>query len=48
MNTLELNAVTDWLIDGARSADTPSRMMAECCERLVLADHLLRHRAQCE
>ncbi len=37
MNALELKDITDWLIDGARSAATPSRMMAECCERLVQA-----------
>jgi adenylate cyclase len=37
MNALELKAITDWMIDGARSAATPSRMMAECSERLVQA-----------
>lgn len=33
----ELGKVIDWLVDGARSAPTPSLMMAECCERLVAA-----------
>jgi adenylate cyclase len=37
MNALEINAITDWLIDGARSAAMPGRLMAECCERLVAA-----------
>ena len=37
MNAPELNAVNDWLIDGARSAATPSQIMAECCERMVQA-----------
>jgi len=37
MNAPELRKVTDWLIDGARSAGSPSRMMAEVCERLVAA-----------
>ena len=37
MNATELQNITDWLIDGARSAPTPSRMMAETCERLVSA-----------
>ena len=35
MNTSDLRKVTDWLIDGARSASSPTRMMAETCERLV-------------
>jgi adenylate cyclase len=35
MNTSDLQKVTDWLIDGARSASSPTRMMAETCERLV-------------
>jgi adenylate cyclase len=37
MNAPELQNITDWLIDGARSAASPPRMMAEACERLVEA-----------
>jgi adenylate cyclase len=37
MNASELQKIIDWMIDGARSAITPSQMMAECCERLILA-----------
>ena len=37
MNAAELQKITDWLIDGARSASSPPRMMAETCERLVRA-----------
>ena len=37
MNLSELNKLTDWLIDGARSAINPSRMMSETCERMVAA-----------
>jgi adenylate cyclase len=37
MNASDLRKITDWLIDGARSAPTPSQMMAEACERLVQA-----------
>jgi adenylate cyclase len=37
MNVPELQAITDWLIDGARSAASPTRMMSETCERLVQA-----------
>ncbi len=37
MNQSELRKITDWLIDGARSASSPTRMMAEICERLVAA-----------
>ncbi|MEH2475071.1 adenylate cyclase [Nitrobacteraceae bacterium AZCC 2161] len=33
----ELRKVTDWLIDGARSAPSPSLVMGECCNRLVAA-----------
>ena len=33
----ELQKLTDWLIDGARSAGNPAEMMAETCERLVQA-----------
>jgi adenylate cyclase len=38
MNATELQKVADWLIDGARSATSPTRLMAETCERLVAAD----------
>jgi adenylate cyclase len=37
MTGSDLQKVTDWLIDGARSALSPPRMMAETCERLVQA-----------
>ncbi|HLX15209.1 MAG TPA: adenylate/guanylate cyclase domain-containing protein [Bradyrhizobium sp.] len=37
MNTRDLQKLTEWLIDGARSAPNPQRMMAETCERLVAA-----------
>src|SRR5512134_2389192 len=37
MNASELQKIADWLIDGARSVTSPSRMMAETCERLVAA-----------
>ena len=37
MNLSELQKITDWLIDGARSAVNPSHMMTETCERLVQA-----------
>jgi adenylate cyclase len=37
MNVTELQKVTDWLIDGARSAASPAQMMTEACERLVRA-----------
>ena len=37
MNASEMQKITDWLIDGARSAASPSRMMSETCERLVAA-----------
>jgi len=37
MNAGDLQKLTDWLIDGARSAPSPPRMMAETCERLVAA-----------
>jgi adenylate cyclase len=37
MNVSELQKLTDWLIDGARSAASPTRMMAETCEGLVAA-----------
>jgi adenylate cyclase len=37
MNTAALQNLIDWLIDGARSAMDPSRMMSETCERMVAA-----------
>ena len=37
MNASELQKLKDWLIDGARSAPGPIRMMSETCERLVKA-----------
>jgi adenylate cyclase len=37
MLAAEVEKITDWLIDGARSAPNPARMMAETCERLVAA-----------
>ena len=37
MNASELQKLTDWLIDGGRSATSPTRFMAECCERMVAA-----------
>jgi len=37
MNAPDLDNVTDWLIDGARSAASPSVMMSQTCERLVEA-----------
>ena len=37
MKVPELQQITDWLIDGARSAASPPRMLAETCERLVQA-----------
>ena len=37
MNASELQKLKDWLIDGARSAPGPTRMMSETCERLVKA-----------
>src|SRR5215475_15952056 len=37
MDAAELKAAVDWVIDGARSAATPSQMMAQTCERLVAA-----------
>jgi adenylate cyclase len=35
MDASKLRDIIDWLIDGARSAVTPSQMMAECGGRLV-------------
>src|SRR5260370_29993824 len=37
MNLADLQKLTDWLSDGARSAPGPTRMMSETCERLVAA-----------
>ena len=37
MNIAELQKLNDWLIDGGRSATSPSKFMAECCERMVAA-----------
>ena len=37
MNAADLQKLIDWLIDGARSAASPTVMMAEICERLVRA-----------
>src|SRR6266702_5774907 len=37
MNTAELQYLAEWLIDGARSAMDPSRIMSETCERMVAA-----------
>src|SRR6266436_3363061 len=35
MNTLDLQEVTGWLVDGARSARTPVAVLKETCDRLV-------------
>src|SRR3981081_2667130 len=37
MSASDLQDVTDWLIDGARSATRPPLMMAATCQRLVAA-----------
>ena len=37
MNISDLQKLTDWLIDGARSATNSPRMMEETCERMVQA-----------
>ena len=37
MNASNLQTLIDWLIDGARSASSPTAMMADTCERLVEA-----------
>lgn len=37
MNASDLQKLTEWLIDGARTAPSPPQMMAETCERLVAA-----------
>src|ERR1700726_4159093 len=35
MNAPELRKLTDWLMDGARSAPTPTALLSQTCERLV-------------
>nr|WP_041757406.1 adenylate/guanylate cyclase domain-containing protein [Bradyrhizobium sp. ORS 278] len=37
MNSARLQALIDWMMDGARSAATPPQMMAEACERMTQA-----------
>src|SRR4051795_12572894 len=37
MLAAEIKKLSDWLVDGARSAPNPARMMAEACERLMSA-----------
>ena len=37
MDASKLQELTDWLIDGGRSATSPIRFMSECCERMVAA-----------
>jgi adenylate cyclase len=37
MNVAELQKLTDWLIDGGRTAASPKSFMAETCERMVAA-----------
>ncbi len=37
MNAPDLQKLTEWLIDGARTTPNPPQMMAETCERLVAA-----------
>ena len=37
MDASKLRELTDWLIDGGRSASSPGQFMAECCERMVAA-----------
>jgi adenylate cyclase len=37
MNMSEMQKLIDWLIDGGRSAASPTRFMAETCERMVAA-----------
>src|SRR5438876_1706760 len=38
MTPCDTRAVAEWLVDGARSAPTPDRVLAELCERLVTCD----------
>ncbi len=35
MNAADLQKLIDWLIDGARSAQTPTALLSQTCERLV-------------
>lgn len=35
MNVQELQKLTDWLVDGGRTAANPVQFMTECCERMV-------------
>lgn len=37
MNAADLHSIIDWLIDGARSASSPTQMLAEACEGMVRA-----------
>jgi adenylate cyclase len=37
MNGSDVQNLTDWLIDGARSAASSTHMFAETCERIVAA-----------
>jgi adenylate cyclase len=37
MDAHALQKLTEWLVDGARSAPSPPQMMAETCERMVAA-----------
>jgi adenylate cyclase len=37
MDTVALQKLTEWLVDGARSAPNPPQLMTETCERLVAA-----------
>lgn len=37
MNVPELQKITDWLIDGARSSPIATDMMSELCERMIAA-----------
>jgi adenylate cyclase len=37
MESSELQRITNWLIDGARSSGTPAEMIADVCEHLVQA-----------
>jgi len=37
MQNSELQRITNWLIDGARSSGTPAEMIADVCEHLVAA-----------
>jgi adenylate cyclase len=37
VNTAKIRDLAEWLVDGARSAETPVHMMAQACERMVEA-----------